>query len=141
MPTFGKQSLARLETCHPDIQKVLRRAIINGPDFTILSGHRSPEEQQALYAQGRTKPGNKVTNIDGVTKLSMHNHSPSLAVDIAPYPIDWNDHARFIQLAWYVQGIADAMGVNLRWGGDWNGNGRTDDERFVDLPHFELVEK
>ena len=38
---------------------------------------RSTEEQQALYAQGRTKPGNKVTWVDGVTKLSKHNPQPT----------------------------------------------------------------
>lgn len=64
---------------------------------------------------------------------------PSLAVDIVPYPIDWNDLERFKTLAAVVMECAKQEGVKLRHGADWNGNGRTDDERFHDWPHFELV--
>lgn len=138
MPTFGSASKVRLATCHHDLIVVMNHAIVNGPDFTILCGHRSVAEQQRLFAQGRTAPGPKVTNADGVNDLSPHNHDPSLAVDIAPYPIDWNNTGRFLILGGYVLGVAQGLGIDLRYGGDWDGDYDNKDERFSDLPHFEL---
>lgn len=101
MPKFGKQSLDRLATCHPDLQKVMNEAIKHF-DFTVLYGYRTPNEQFELYKKGRTfqngkwvKTGTTVTNLDGKTKLSNHNYSPSTAIDIAPYQVDWNDTDKF----------------------------------------------
>lgn len=144
MPRFSQKSKDRLSTCHPDIIKVLEKAI-RYVDFTVIYGHRTVEEQQALYDQGRTMPGNIVTNCDGVNNKSNHNYSPSRAVDIAPYPIDWKDTAAFGYVSGCIMQIANEMyesgeiSHRLRWGGDWNGNNRTRDERFLDLPHLEIV--
>jgi len=136
MATFGKQSLKRLETCHPSIQKVMHEAIKHF-DFTILYGNRSSEEQFNLYKIGRSfvagkwvVTGKVVTNLDGIMKLSMHNHSPSLAIDIAPYPIDWQDLGRFKQLAKVVKDAGIEVGIKLQWGGDW--------ANFHDYPHYEI---
>jgi len=131
MPKFGNASLARLETCHPDLQKVLLKAIEDGPDFTILCGHRGQEEQDRAVAEGKSKTP---------WPTSKHNTQPSVAVDIAPYPIDWDDRNRFCILAGYVMGVAAAMGVKICWGGDWDRDYSEADERFRDLPHFELME-
>lgn len=136
MPSFSQKSLDKLHTCHPDIIRVMEIAIKHY-DFTILYGTRSMEEQFSLFKQGRklqngkwVKIGATVTNIDGVTKLSMHNHNPSLAVDCAPYPIDWNDLKRFKDMAEVIKQAAVTVGVSLQWGGDWI--------KFVDYPHFEI---
>ena len=129
MASFGEKSLEKLKTCHPDIQKVMHEAIKHY-DFIVLYGHRTVAEQQALYAQGRTKPGQVVTKLDGVKKKSKHNHMPSLAVDIAPYPIDWNDLGRFKALADVVKKAAKTVGVDIVWGGDWTS--------FKDYPHYEI---
>ena len=63
-----------------------------------------------------------------------------MAVDVCPYPIDWNNKERFYHFAGYVKGIADSMGIKIRWGGDWDGDTVFDDQSFHDLPHFELLE-
>ena len=63
---------------------------------------------------------------------------PSLAVDVAPYPIDWLDRDRFVFFAGFVLGMATQMGITLRLGIDWNGDHHFN-ERFFDGPHFELV--
>ena len=131
MPRFGTISLARLDTCHPDLQRVLRKVIEAGPDFTVLCGHRNQVEQDRAVAEGKSQAR---------WPTSRHNTSPSGAVDIAPWPIDWDDWNRFRLLAGYVMGVADALDVKLRWGGDWNKNYAEGDERFRDLPHFELME-
>ena len=70
--------------------------------------------------------------------MSHHNSDPSRAVDVAPYPIDWNDTERFGRFAGFVLGMAAAMGIPLRWGGDWDRDNDTHDQKFNDLVHFEL---
>lgn len=134
MPSFSNLSKQRLEQCHPDLQRVLNEAI-KRVDFTVLCGHRDKEEQEEAYATGKSRlrwPNSK------------HNSLPSTAVDIAPWfqdvKIDWNDTAAFARLVGYIERVADELGVKIRWGGDWNGNFRTKDERFIDMPHIELVE-
>ena len=64
---------------------------------------------------------------------------PSLAIDAAPSPIDWNDRERFFYFAGVVKGVAEEMGIKIRWGGDWDGDNDFDDQTFDDLVHFELV--
>ena len=81
---------------------------------------------------------------EGKTKVlypnGRHNDYPSNAVDVVPYPVDWDDRERFHLFAGFVLGIARSMGINLRWGGDWNQNFEVDDNKFDDFPHFELRE-
>jgi len=106
--------------------------VIKEIDCSVLEGHRSEERQNKLFKEGKTK----VTYPKG-----RHNASPSLAVDVAPYPIDWSDRERFTLFAGYVLGVANRMGITLRWGGDWNMNWEVSDNRFDDFPHFEIREK
>ncbi len=129
MYKFSKRSKDNLDTAHEDLQLIFNE-VIKHIDCTVISGYRSPEEQNKLYQQGRTEPGNIVTNIDGYTKKSKHNYSPSLAVDVVPYPIDWNDIDKFKTLAISVKTIADQLNIGLTWGGDWS--------RFRDYPHYQL---
>ena len=112
MPGFSKKSYSKLMECHEDLQKVFIEAI-RYFDFSVLCGRRTHSEQFALFKQGReqrgeswVKVGNVVTNCDGVNKESKHNWYPSIAVDVAPYPIDWNDLYRFYRLAGVVGQIA-----------------------------------
>jgi peptidoglycan L-alanyl-D-glutamate endopeptidase CwlK len=127
---FSKRSLARLETCDHRLQIVMKRAIARF-DFTVLCGHRSKQEQNDAYERGASKlqwPNSK------------HNKTPSLAVDVAPFPIDWDDLGRFREMARIIMEEADKAGIKLRWGGDFNMNGKPDD-KFVDMPHFEINER
>jgi peptidoglycan L-alanyl-D-glutamate endopeptidase CwlK len=71
---------------------------------------------------------------------SCHNVNPSLAVDAAPYPIDWLDHERFIYFGGYVKGIAAQLKIPIRWGGDWDGDFTLKDNLFNDYAHFEIHE-
>tara|TARA_R100001594_G_scaffold14129_1_gene30089 strand:- start:1376 stop:1771 length:396 start_codon:yes stop_codon:yes gene_type:complete len=128
MPKFGKRSKERLETCDNRLQLVFNE-VIRYVDCSILEGHRSGERQNKLFEEGKTKV--KYPN-------GRHNANPSRAVDVAPYPIDWDDRERFHLFAGFVLGIAKAMGIELRWGGDWNMNFEVDDNQFDDFPHFEL---
>ena len=129
MPRFSKQSADRLATCDTRLQEIFNE-VIKTFDCTILEGHRGEEAQNKAFAEGKSKL--KWPN-------GNHNKLPSLAVDVAPFPVDWKDVKRFAFFAGYVQRVAEKMGYKLRWGGDWNSNTFTGDQNFHDLPHFELV--
>lgn len=128
MPQFGATSTARLATCDPRLQAVMRAVVVHF-DCMIIEGHRPEVAQNAAYAAGKSKV--KWPN-------STHNTLPSTGVDAAPWPLDWNDSARFHYFAGVVMATARHMGVKLRWGGDWNRNTQVKDETFRDLVHFEL---
>ena len=136
--------MRRLETCAPELQHLFRE-VVKRSDCTVLEGARSAERQQELYRQGKSK-------LDGVTKKSKHQTAVgglSMAVDVAPYPIDWRTNRDDVALRWrdfarLVLEVADEMGISLRWGGDWDGDwdrvsDPTSDQRFNDWPHWEIV--
>lgn len=130
MPAFGKASQEKLATCDPRLQKVFNE-VIKHFDCTVIEGHRGEEAQNKAFAEGKSKlkyPQGK------------HNKIPSLAADVLPYPIDWNDTNRMRYFAGFVVGIAATMGIKLRWGGDWNQNTELKDNSFNDLPHFEIAD-
>jgi len=129
MPSFSKASRGRLNTCHPDLIRLMEE-VIKHIDITILCGARSVEEQQELFRQGRSK-------LDGINNLSKHNHVPSLACDISRFPVRW-DRERFAACAYYVKATADQMGIKVRLGADWNGD-MVFSESFFDGPHIELT--
>jgi len=120
MPSFGRRSKSRLGTCHNLLQEILEEAI-KEYDFSVLCGHRGKEDQDAAFNSGNSKLK---------FPQSKHNKMPSLAVDIAPYPIDWNNIDRFKDLGKIIKRIADEKGIDLSWGGDWRS--------FKDYPHFQL---
>lgn len=128
MAKFGKRSKKNLSTCHEDLQKVFNE-VIKYVDCSVLEGHRSEERQEQLFSEGKTKVH---------YPKGRHNSKPSRAVDVVPYPIDWNDRERFHLFSGFVIGLARGMGITLRWGGDWNMNFEVDDNKFDDFPHFEL---
>ena len=128
MPYFGKKSKERLNTCDSNLQKVFNE-VIKHVDCSILEGHREKDRQNKLFEEGKTK----VKYPDG-----RHNRQPSSAVDVTPYPVDWKDRERQTLFAGFVIGVASQMGINLRWGGDWDQDFQVVDNRFDDFPHFEL---
>lgn len=128
MPRFSNKSKLLLSTCDSMLQDVCGEAI-RIMDFTIISGHRSEKDQNKVFADGNSK----VEWPD-----SKHNQYPSQAVDIAPYPIDWNDTARFYLLAGIIIDRAHLRGIPIRWGGDWDGDFNLKENKFADLGHFEL---
>jgi peptidoglycan L-alanyl-D-glutamate endopeptidase CwlK len=131
MYKFSSLSEQRLKSVAQPLQKIIRRAMQwQVIDFTVICGIRSIEEQKILVSKGfsRTLNSRHLPNKDGLSE----------AVDIAPYPIDWNDKHAFHRLAGIVQASAASFNIELRWGGDWDGDNNTYDQSFIDLPHFEL---
>ena len=124
MPRFSKRSLSRLETCNPYLQYLFKE-IVKNFDCSILEGKRSLEDQKELLKEGATK------TLDSA-------HLTGDAVDVAPYPIDFEDRDRFHYFGGFVLGTARQMGIEVIWGGDWDNDTKTKDNSFDDLVHFEL---
>ena len=132
MPRFGKRSRERLKGVDSKLVNVLNE-VVKYFDITIIEGLRSQERQNELVTQGKSK-----------TKFGKHVQGK--AVDIAPYPIDWDSRDDFHYLGGFVLGVASKMKIDIRWGGDWSDsslskNARpTKDNNFDDLVHFEIKE-
>lgn len=126
MLKFSRASAQRLATCHEDIRKVCEQ-LIKTYDFSVTCGYRNKADQEKAYKEGNSKV--RFPN-------SAHNKLPSRAVDIVPYPVDWNDIGRFKEMAaaflalanmMYEQGIIKSL---FEWGGNWR--------KLKDYPHFEI---
>jgi len=128
MPKFSQRSLANLSTADKKLWDLFSE-VIKYYDCTILCGTRSKEDQEKAFKQGRTTLHYPQSN---------HNSLPSRAVDVVPYPIDWSNLEQFYHFGGYVLGIAKMMGLNIRWGGDWNGDFNLKNQNFYDLPHYEV---
>lgn len=132
---FGAVSDYNVSTCSPNLQRLLREAIRRAPkwlDFAVTCGHRNQWDQEKAFREGTS------------TKRwpdSKHNQEPSRAADIRPAsPFsskDWNDRLRFARIIGFIEAVALDLDIPIRLGMDWNRNGQTIDETFVDLPHIE----
>jgi peptidoglycan L-alanyl-D-glutamate endopeptidase CwlK len=137
MPQFSTLSKGRLSEADQRLQKVFNE-VIKHIDCTILVGYRNKKDQTTAFKSGKSKLP---------FPQSKHNSLPSMAVDVAPVEytngkasIDWNDIRRICYFAGFVLATAKAMGINLRWGGDWDSDTELKDNTFNDLIHFELKE-
>ena len=128
MPSFGKKSQERLNTCDPRLVELFE-IVVEDFDCSVLEGYREKEAQNRAFDEGKSKLKFPEGN---------HNKYPSLAVDVVPYPIDWEDRDRFHYFAGFVKGVASQLGLDIRWGGDWDSDTQTKDNNFDDLPHFEV---
>lgn len=151
-PPAGVEESRDLMHCEPELQRRFggfkaEWEARTGRQLFVTCTWRSCARQEQYFREGRAFEGGVwvvvdkkrvKTNVDGRVKKGRHNVYPSQAVDVAidtdPGPgkhLSWaaEDYALFGELA---------LKHGLRWGGDWNGNGRSDDERFVDRPHLEL---
>lgn len=132
---LDERSLKVIKSLDPKIQKSFTDFILKakeiakefGVDYVAISGTRTEEQQNALYAQGRTKPGPKVTN----ARYPYSNHNHKIAVDMGCFKngkyIDESSPAFSEKVHRAVSQIAAKY--NLDWGGSW--------KSIKDYPHFE----
>jgi len=111
-----------LPEVRPFARTLVQRAAQNGIQIKIISGLRSYAEQNALYAQGRTKPGVKITN----ARAGYSNHNFGIAFDIGVF-----EGTRYIPESEKYKAVGVlGMDLGLEWGGNW--------KTIVDQPHFQL---
>jgi peptidoglycan L-alanyl-D-glutamate endopeptidase CwlK len=118
--TLGAQSRQRLQGVHPDLVKVVQRAIsISEVDFTVLEGLRTEARQRQLVAQGASK-----------TMRSRHltGHAVDLGALIGGQ-VRW-DWPLYYKIADAMKRAAKELNIPIEWGGDW--------QKFKDGPHFQL---
>jgi len=118
---LGTRSLQNLSGVHPDLVAVVKLAIsITEQDFTVIEGVRNINRQRELYKAGKSTTMNS-------------RHITGHAVDMVPWPVDWNDLERFEVVAEAMKTAAEELDIPIVWGGDW--------KSFYDAPHFELDRK
>lgn len=125
---FSKRSLKNLKGVHPDLVKVVERALeLTRQDFFVNEGRRTEERQRLLIAKGKSK--------------TFHSrHLTGHAVDLIPYPpngdidedeiYNINDWDQYYIIADAMKHASAELGIPLEWGGDW--------KSFLDGPHFQL---
>lgn len=121
MPSFSVKSASKLDTCVLPLQELFNE-VVKAWDCTVLEGNRGEAAQDKAFLEGRSKVKFPDSN---------HNTNPSKAVDIVPYPIDWENLQRFKDFANFVKGVAHGRGISVRWGGDF--------KNFFDGPHWEVL--
>ena len=132
---LGPRSLMNLRGVHPDLVRVVKRAIsISKVDFTVIEGLRTTARQKQLVASGASKTMNS-------------RHITGHAIDIAPYvggKVSW-DWPLFIPIAEAMKEAAKQENVRIRWGGSWKMLSEMPKidvsslhKKFPDGPHFEL---
>jgi peptidoglycan L-alanyl-D-glutamate endopeptidase CwlK len=109
MKKFSEASERKLQTCDVKLQRLMN-AVLQRQDIIIICGHRTEKEQNEAFKNGFSKLK---------FPKSKHNQYPSQAVDIAPYPLNWNDINGFNKLAVIVKEEAAKLKTNIEWGGDW----------------------
>jgi len=135
-PRFGSRSKKNLRTCDPQLQRLFN-VVVEGFDCSIIQGRRSKALQDKYFAEGKSKvqwPNSK-HNVLNPTDLSH-------AVDVAPYingKISW-DSCQCYFFAGYVLRVSEELGIDIRWGGDWDQDRDVNDQTFRDLIHFEIKE-
>lgn len=106
---LGKRSLSNLEGVHPDLIKVVKRAIeLTECDFTVIEGLRSKETQALYVKQGKSQTMNS-------------KHLEGLAADLAAWvnsTINWNFDYYF-KIADAVRKASIELGIKVKWGGAW----------------------
>lgn len=120
MPKFSASSKKHLAGAHPLLQQLFNE-VIKDIDCTVLDSQRGRAAQEKAFASGNSKAH---------FGQSAHNWSPSVALDVVPFPLDWKDIKAFRALGKVVKAKAKALGIPISYGGDW--------PNFKDYPHYEL---
>ncbi|WP_180297539.1 M15 family metallopeptidase [Snodgrassella alvi] len=143
MYKLSNRSLQRLYGVDASLVKVVKRAIeLTRQDFMVTEGLRTHEQCCINYGKGRTAQQCSLKGVPAkyaqpdLSKVTWLNnpfaskHVTGRAIDLIPYPIDWNDLKKFHLIAAAMKQAAAELGVRIIWGGDWKSS--------KDYPHFEI---
>ena len=148
---LSQRSLDKLVGVDEHLQRVVKRAIqISKQDFMVLEGIRSREQCMINYGKGRTVAqcvakgvpaqyaNPRAAKVTWLNNPFASKHVTGKAVDLVPYPVDWNDLKKFDLIAQAMLQAAKELGVPVRWGADWDADGKPRERGESDSPHFEI---
>lgn len=124
MSSFGRRSLANLSGVDSDLQRLFKE-VVKSFDCSVLEGLRTPERQRELFEADPPR-----------THTLNSKHLTGEAVDVVPYPIDWEDVERQYRFAACVYDTAMRMGIKVKWGGMFR---RKNGKPFYDSPHWQII--
>lgn len=146
---LSKRSLNKLKGVHPDLVRVVKRALeLSEIDFSITCGLRTKDEQVILVREGKSRTMN--------SKHLVQEDGYSHAVDLVPYPVNWKLEF-FYPIMEAMRKASTELDIRVRWGGSWDTitnsletpqkliesyserRRRVGNRVFIDAPHFELV--
>src|SRR5690349_12542941 len=121
MPSFSAASKKALAQAHPLLQQLFAE-VIKEFDCKVLDAQRGRAKQEEAFRRGNSRAH---------FGQSPHNYAPAIALDVVPYPLDWEDIPSFKALGKVVKAKAKALQIPISWGGDWSS--------LKDYPHYELA--
>lgn len=146
---FGNKSNERLASVKPQLAAVVRRALeLTTQDFFVLEGRRTKKAQQEYFGAGRTAAELKAAGVDPSlarpserqkTWTLNSKHLTGDAVDVCPWPVDWDTLSKFDAIAKAMFAAAKELKTPIRWGHDWDRDGIVRERGESDGPHFELL--
>ena len=148
---LSQRSLDKLVGVDERLQRVVKRAIqLSKQDFMVLEGVRTREQCMINYGKGRTVTqcvakgvpaqyaNPKAAKVTWLNNPFASKHCDGKAVDLVPYPVDWNDLKKFDAIAKAMLQAAKELNVPVRWGADWDNDGKPRERGESDSPHFEI---
>ena len=148
---LSQKSLDKLVGVDERLQRVVKRAIqLSKQDFMVLEGVRTIQQCMVNYGKGRTiaqcvakgVPAQYANpNAAKVTWLNdpfASKHVSGKAVDLVPYPVDWNDLKKFDVIAQAMLQASKELSIPISWGADWDNDGKPRERGESDSPHFEI---
>ena len=148
---LSQKSLDRMNGVDERLQRVVKRAIqLTKQDFMVLEGVRTKQQCMINYGKGRTiaqcvakgvpaqYANPRAAKVTWLNNPFASKHVSGKAVDLVPYPVDWNDLKKFDAIAQAMLQAAKELGVPVRWGADWDSDGKPRERGEYDSPHFEI---
>ena len=133
---FGKSSLSRLNTCHPDLIALCEYVLELGLfDYGITEGHRDEDKQNEYFNSGASHVK---------WPESKHNTNPSRAFDFILWldgkaTLEEKDLPSYYMAIGVFKVIAQNLGIKIKSGGDWDGDWSVTDQKLNDACHIELI--
>lgn len=139
---YGRTSQRNRDSCAPPLIEIMNKGLELSPvDISIVRGWSDEDVQNMLFRTGASKKQWPFSEHNFMLTDEPH----SKAFDFAPHlgreiKIPWEDTHLFAVVAGVFISVAIGLGVKLRWGGDWDMDGLTTDQTFMDYGHLEIEE-
>lgn len=137
---YGRTSQRNRDSCAPPLIELINKGLEVSPvDISIVRGWSGEDVQNMLKRTGASKLGWPFSEhnfeLDGEPHSKAFDFAPHLGKTIK---IPWDDTHLFSVVAGVFFSIAKPMGIKIRWGGDWDMDGLTTDQTFMDFGHIEI---